>query len=79
MSRGGLRAARANRVFCTDEKHIRVENSVMDKSKGGLGLFLSKIADCARTAFGPCAIDDPRGRAAVRASPIAAVRGIRYG
>jgi len=30
-----LRAARANRVFCTDEKHIRAENTVMDKSKGG--------------------------------------------
>jgi len=41
---------------------------VMDKNKGGLGLFLSKIADCVRTAFRPCAIGDPRGRAAVRAS-----------
>jgi len=30
-----LRAARANRIFCTDEKHIRAENTVMDKSKGG--------------------------------------------
>jgi hypothetical protein len=24
-----LRATRANRVFCTDEKHIRTENTVM--------------------------------------------------
>jgi hypothetical protein len=40
----------------------------MDKSKGGLGLFLSKIADRVRTAFRPCADGDPRGRAAVRAS-----------
>jgi len=59
--------ARANRVFYTDEKHIRVENTVMTKSKGGLGLFLSKIADCVRTAFRPCAIGDPRGRFFVRA------------
>jgi len=27
--------ARANRVFRTDEKRIRTENTVMDKSKGG--------------------------------------------
>jgi hypothetical protein len=27
--------ARANRVFCTDEKHIRTENTVMDKSNNG--------------------------------------------
>jgi len=33
----GLRAARANRVFCTDKKRIRTENVVMDNSKGGLG------------------------------------------
>jgi hypothetical protein len=31
--------ARANPVFCTDEKHIRTENTVIDKSKGGLGSF----------------------------------------
>jgi len=30
-----LRAARANRVFGTDEKRIRTKNTVMDKS--GLG------------------------------------------
>jgi len=28
-----LRAPRANRVFCTDEKHIRTKNTVVDKSK----------------------------------------------
>ncbi|MFH1043509.1 MAG: hypothetical protein V1796_00225 [Pseudomonadota bacterium] len=46
-----LRAARANRVFGTDEKHIRTENTVMDKSNHGLGLLLSKIADCVRMRF----------------------------
>jgi hypothetical protein len=30
-----LRAARANRVFYTDEKRIRIENTVMDKSHNG--------------------------------------------
>jgi hypothetical protein len=43
--------ARANRVFCTDEKRIRTENTVLVKSNNGLGLLLSKIADCARTRF----------------------------
>jgi len=43
--------ARANRVFRTDEKHIRSENTVMLKSKNGLGLFLCEIIDCARTYF----------------------------
>jgi hypothetical protein len=33
-----LRAARANRVFGTDEKRIRTENTVMDKSKSDFGL-----------------------------------------
>jgi len=33
-----LRAARANRVFCTDEKRIRTENTVMDKNNNGLGV-----------------------------------------
>jgi hypothetical protein len=48
-----LRAARANRVFRTDEKRIRTENTVMNKSKGGLGWLLSEIVDCARTASRP--------------------------
>jgi hypothetical protein len=32
-----LRAARANPVFHTDEKRIRMENTVMDKSDNGFG------------------------------------------
>jgi len=40
-----LRAARANRVFCTDEKRIRTENTVIDKSNKRLGLSLYKIAE----------------------------------
>jgi hypothetical protein len=30
-----LRAARANRVFCTDEKRIRTENTVLVNTKHG--------------------------------------------
>jgi len=37
-----LRAPRANRVFRTDEKRIRAENRVLDKSKSDLGLPLYK-------------------------------------
>jgi hypothetical protein len=48
LGKKNLRAARANRVFCTDEKRIRTENTVMDKSNNGLGLLLSEIADCER-------------------------------
>jgi hypothetical protein len=43
--------ARANPVFCADEKRIRTENTVLDKSKGGLGWLLYKIADCVRICF----------------------------
>jgi hypothetical protein len=39
-----LRASRANRIFCTDEKHLRPENAVIDKSSIHLGLFLPKFA-----------------------------------
>jgi hypothetical protein len=46
-----LRAPRANRVFCADEKRIRTENTVIGKSNNGLGLFLYKIADSARMCF----------------------------
>jgi len=63
-----MRAARANRDFGTDEKRIRTKITVADKSNNGLGLFLCKIADCARTAFRPCAIGDPCGRFLVRAT-----------
>jgi len=55
--------SRANRVFGADEKRIRTKNTVMDKSNRSLGLLLYKIVD-------------PRGRAAVRASSIAAARCI---
>jgi hypothetical protein len=51
LPRAELRAARAYRVFRADEKRIRTENTVMDKSKGGLGWLLY----------------DPRGRLLVRA------------
>jgi hypothetical protein len=45
-----LRAARANRVFCTDEKRIRTENTVFANTSHGVG-FLHKIADGARMCF----------------------------
>jgi hypothetical protein len=48
-------------------KAIRTKNTVMVNSKQGAGV-LYKIADCARTAFRPCEIDDPRGRFFVRAN-----------
>ena len=46
-----LRAPRANRVFRTDKKCIRPENTVMVKSKFDLGLSLYKIADWVRMCF----------------------------
>jgi len=49
MRRPDLRAARANRVFCTDEKRIRTENTVTVNNKHSAGV-LYKIADCVRTA-----------------------------
>jgi hypothetical protein len=45
-----LRAARANHVFRADEKHIRTENTVIDKNKGSAGV-LYKIVDCVRMRF----------------------------
>jgi hypothetical protein len=45
-----LRAPRANHVFGTDEKRIRTENMVMDKSKPGLG-FLQDRRLCADALF----------------------------
>jgi len=51
MPQKTLRAARANHVFCTDEKRIRTENAVVDKSKDGLGLSLYKIVDGVRTGL----------------------------
>jgi hypothetical protein len=54
-ARGHCALARANRVFCTDEKRIRTENTVLVKRNKGLGLSLYKI-------------DDPRGQFLVRAT-----------
>jgi hypothetical protein len=42
---GHCALARANRGFYTDDKRIRAETAVMDKSKDGLVLLLPKIAD----------------------------------
>jgi hypothetical protein len=67
MPRTDLRAARANRVFCTDKKHIRAKDTVMDNTKQDVDV-LHKIVYCVRMAFHPCAIDDPRGRLLVRAT-----------
>jgi len=39
-----LRATRANRVFCTDEKRIRTKNTVIVNTKQGVGV-LYKIVD----------------------------------
>jgi hypothetical protein len=38
LSSQNLRAARANRDFHTDKMRIRMESTVIDKSKSGLGL-----------------------------------------
>jgi hypothetical protein len=54
MRRAELRAARANRIFCTDEKHIRTENTVTANTKPGVGVLYK--------------IDDPRGRFLVHAT-----------
>jgi len=44
-ARSGLARSRARQPRFLDGKNIRPENAVMDKSKGGLGLFLYKIAE----------------------------------
>jgi hypothetical protein len=49
-----LRAARANRILCTDKKRIRTEDTVIVNSKPSVEV-LSKIGD-------------PRGRLLVRAT-----------
>jgi hypothetical protein len=61
-----LRAARANRAFCTDKKRIRTESTVTVNSREGVRV-LYKIVDCAWMGSYPCAIGDPRGRFFVRA------------
>jgi len=45
-----LRALRANRYFCADEKRIRAEITVLDKSESTVG-FLTMIVDSARMRF----------------------------
>jgi len=73
-----LRAARANRDFCTD-KTIRTKIAVIVKGKNDLGLFLYEIADCAwmgsssvrnqrsaRTVFRPRNIAVPQQRGAIQ-------------
>jgi hypothetical protein len=47
-----LRATRANRVFYTGEKRIRIENMAINESNNVVG-FLYEIVDCVRTAFRP--------------------------
>jgi len=61
-----LRALRANRVSCTDEKRIRTENTVLVYTRHGLR-FYTRSSIARGYAFHPCAIDDPRGRFFVRA------------
>src|SRR3972149_2399416 len=65
MPRALLRAARANRVSARIED-IRTENAVLINTNDGSAV-LYKIGDCARMAFHPGAIGDPRGRVFVRA------------
>jgi len=43
--------SRANRVFRTDEKHIRTKNTVMDETLDSLSGFFSEILDGARMCF----------------------------
>jgi hypothetical protein len=40
--------ARANRAFGTDEKRIRTKSTVMDKSKGGLGVAFIQVLKASR-------------------------------
>jgi hypothetical protein len=71
-----LRAPRANRGFATDEKHIRTKTTVPDKTTRAEACFYPRSPIARGCAFHPCAIDDPRGRAAVRASFITVDRNI---
>jgi hypothetical protein len=50
VERTDLRAARANRIFYTDEKRIRIENTVIVNTKQDVGV-LYQIVDCARMCF----------------------------
>jgi len=64
-------------VFSARIKGIRTENTVWDNGKDGFGV-LSEIVDCVRMAFHPRAIDDPRGREAVRATSQLCSDGVRF-
>jgi hypothetical protein len=50
--------ARANLVFCTDEKHIRTENTVTVNTKNRAA-DLCEIFDCARMRFSSAQYRDP--------------------
>jgi hypothetical protein len=64
-----LRALRANPVFGADEKRIRTKNTVMNESKGGLGLiqdrrlradgFIIRAQSVIRADGSPSAQDGP--------------------
>jgi hypothetical protein len=69
LSTGSLKDARLLASSDSDVFSLVAANGrAKDKSNDGFGLSLYKIADCVRTAFRPCAIDDPRGRFLVRAT-----------
>jgi hypothetical protein len=63
-----LRALRANRVFRADEKRIRAENAVIDKSKNVSDLLSYKIDDCVRMGFSSAHNRRSARTASVRAS-----------
>jgi hypothetical protein len=46
MRRTPLRAARANRVFCADEKHIRTENTVIVNTRRRVGGYTRSPIAC---------------------------------
>ncbi len=78
MNEQALRALRANRVSCTDEKHIRTRNTVLDKPRNNFpALLFSKILECARMRFLSVRIRGSARTDAGRASRDAAVRAGR--
>jgi hypothetical protein len=73
MRRKPLRAARANRVFCTDEKRIRTENTVMVNPKQAVGFY-------ARSAIRADGFSSAQNveRATIRERIRAATNGIQF-
>jgi hypothetical protein len=65
----GFARSRAPTVFLVRIKNIRTKNTVMVKSKNGLGLFSYDPVDCARTAFRPRNIATLQQRGARFKSP----------